>query len=99
MKWPYKDRNIKYNPDFTCFKPAWVPRNKLKKNILKIDELEALRLTNIDCLSNQQWAESMNISSSTFNRILKSAYKKITDSLLNWKAIKIMNKQNNSKCD
>jgi len=99
MKWTYKDREIKHNPGFTCFIPAWVPREELERNILQIDEVEALRLTNIEWLSNIEWANSMNISSSTFNRILKSAYKKITDSLLNWKAIKIMNRENNSKCE
>lgn len=99
MKQNYKDRKIKKDPGFTCFKPFWVPRSLLEKNILQIDEFEALRLTNLEWKSNIDWAKSMNISSSTFNRILKSAYFKITDSLVNWKGIKILNKNNTSVCD
>lgn len=99
MNSPYKKRKIRKNPDFTCFKPAWIPRELLEKNILEIDEFEAIRLTNLEGKSNIDWAKSMNISSATFNRIIKSAYRKITDSLVNWKGIKIMNKNNNSKCD
>jgi len=99
MKNPHKNRVIKKNPDFTCFKPAWVPREFLEKNILKTDEFEALRLTNLEWKSNIEWADSMWISPSTFNRILKSAYFKITDSLVNWKWIKILNKKWESRCD
>ena len=99
MKWPYKDRRIKHDPWFTCFKPAWIPRDKLEKNILEADEFEAMRLTNLEGLSNLEWAESMKISSATFNRMLKSAYKKITDSLVNGKGIKIINKDKTSDCD
>jgi len=99
MTSPYKKRKIKQDPDFTCFKPAWVPRELLKKNILEIDEFEAIRLTNLEGKSNIDWAKSMNISSATFNRIIKSAYYKITDSLVNGKWIKIINKNNTSKCE
>ena len=99
MNQPYKDRVIKEDPWFTCFKPSWVSRECLEKNVLKIDEFEALRLTNLEWKSNIEWAKSMNISSSTFNRILKSAYFKVTDSLVNWKWIKIINKKNTSDCD
>jgi predicted DNA-binding protein (UPF0251 family) len=31
----------------------------------------------------------MEISASTFNRLIKSATKKITDALVNWKGIRI----------
>jgi len=56
---------------------------------LTIEELEALRLRNIKDLDQTKCAEMMNTSQSTFQRILESAYKKITDALVNGKAIEI----------
>ena len=86
---PQKHRNVEKEVEFTCFKPAWVPRNNLEKIELKAPELEALRLSNLKELSQQQAAEKMQVSASTFNRLVKSATKKITDALVNWKGIRI----------
>jgi len=61
----------------------------LEKIELQADELEALRLSNLEWLSQQQASEKMKISASTFNRLLKSANKKITDALVNGKWIRI----------
>jgi len=55
------------------------------------DELEALRLHNIENLSQTETAKKMNISQPTVARILKKAYKKITIALLKGKKIKIKN--------
>jgi len=57
---------------------------------LTIEELEALRLRNIKDLDQTKCAEMMYTSQSTFQRILESAYKKITEALVNGKAIKII---------
>jgi len=48
-----------------------------------------LRLRNIKDLEQAEAAKKMNTSQSTFQRILSSAYKKITEALVNGKAIKI----------
>ena len=89
MARPQKFRNIENEAEFTCFKPAWRPKNGLEKIELQADELEALRLSNLEWLSQQQASENMRISASTFNRLLKSANKKITDALVNGKWIRI----------
>ena len=72
------------------FKPRGVPLSMLDEVILTIDELEAIRLKNIEGLEQIKAARKMKVSQSTFQRILSSAYKKISDALINGKAIKIV---------
>ena len=54
------------------------------------EEIEALRLKNIKDLEQTQAANLMKTSQSTFQRILASAYKKISQALIEGKAIKII---------
>ncbi len=58
---------------------------------LTLEEVEALRLKNIEDLEQIECAQKMNTSQSTFQRILTSAYKKISVALINGKAIEIAN--------
>jgi predicted DNA-binding protein (UPF0251 family) len=57
---------------------------------LSLEEIEAYRLRHIENIDQQMSAEKMNTSTSTYQRILYSAYKKIADALINGKAIKIV---------
>ena len=57
---------------------------------LTTEEVEALRLRNIQDLEQEEAAQKMNTSQSTFQRILSSAYKKITKAITEGKAIKII---------
>jgi len=61
---------------------------------LTTEEVEALRLKNIKNLSQAEAAKMMKTSRSTFQRILSSAYKKISRALIEGKAIRIINNQN-----
>ncbi|MBU3964528.1 DUF134 domain-containing protein [Patescibacteria group bacterium] len=83
-------RRIRFNPHITYFKPQGVPMRNLEVIELTAEEVEALRLRNIKGLVQVQCAKLMNTSQSTFQRILSSAYKKITESLINGKAIRII---------
>ena len=56
---------------------------------LTIEEVEAIRLKNIKGFEQEDAAKKMKTSQSTFQRILSSAYKKISSALINGKAIKI----------
>jgi predicted DNA-binding protein (UPF0251 family) len=56
---------------------------------MSLEEMEALRLKNLEGLEQTQAAKKMNTSQSTFARILASAHQKIADALINGKAIKI----------
>ena len=57
---------------------------------LTTEEVEALRLRNEKDLEQIECAKLMKTSQSTFQRILSSAYKKITEALIKGKAIKII---------
>lgn len=57
---------------------------------LTTEELEAYRLRHIKDFDQQQAAEQMNTSASTYQRIYYSAAAKIADALTNGKAIKII---------
>lgn len=89
MPRPRKRRMIAYDPHITFFKPQGVPLRILEQTTLTTEEVEALRLKNIEKLDQTTCAEKMGISQSTFQRILAEAYQKISDALVNGKAIKI----------
>ncbi len=57
---------------------------------LTSEEVEALRLRNEEDLEQEAAAKKMKTSQSTYQRILSSAYKKITRALIEGKAIKIV---------
>lgn len=86
---PCKKRVISKELETCCFAPFWIPKEELDFIELKMDELQAIKFANLDGLSNKDWAEKMWISSSTFNRILKSGNKKVAWAMINSKAIKI----------
>lgn len=56
---------------------------------LSLDELEAIRLKYLEEKDNEGGAKEMGVSNSTFQRLIVSVLKKITDGLVNGKAIKI----------
>ncbi len=87
---PRRRRKIKFSPNVTYFKPRGVPVRSLEVVELTNEELEALRLKNEKNLKQTECAKRMNTSQSTFHRILSSAYEKITEALVEGKAIKIV---------
>lgn len=56
---------------------------------MALDELEALRLTDLEGLYQVDAARMMNVSRQTLGRILKSAHQKVADSLINGKVLNI----------
>jgi predicted DNA-binding protein (UPF0251 family) len=88
---PRLGRRIKFNPIVSYFKPQGIPMRSLVMVELTTEEVEALRLKNIKNLDQNECAAAMKTSQSTFQRILASAYKKVSDALINGKAIKIIN--------
>ncbi|MDD5221087.1 MAG: DUF134 domain-containing protein [Candidatus Pacebacteria bacterium] len=82
-------RKINFDPEVTYFKPQGVPMQFLEIVDLTTEEAEALRLRNIEDLEQIECAKRMKTSQSTFQRILSSAYKKITEAIIKGKAIKI----------
>lgn len=91
MPRPRCRRCVRFNPSVIYFKPRGIPLRHLEVIHLTLEEAEALRLKNIEDLDQIEAAKKMKTSQSTFQRILTSAYKKISDAILNGKAIRIEN--------
>lgn len=89
MPRPKLYRRIQFNPEITYFKPQGVPMRDLEIIELTAEELEALRLRNVKDLDQTESAKKMNTSQSTFQRILSSAEKKMSQALIEGRAIKI----------
>ena len=85
-------RCVCFNPGVTYFKPQGIPLRLLEEVILMPDEVEALKLYEVDGLEQTDAAEKMEVSQPTFARILASATKKISEALIKGKAIRIENR-------
>ena len=93
MPRPRKFRQINFEPNVTYFKPAGVRLRDLEEVTISFEELEALRLQNNLDLNQEDAAKMMQISQPTYYRIIKEVRQKITDALVNEKAIKKEKKQ------
>lgn len=89
MPRPLKCRLVNFLPDVTFFKPAGIPLRMLDEVVLNIEELEAIRLKDLDGLEQEECAEKMRISRPTFHRVLEASRRKIADALTQGKAIRI----------
>ncbi len=92
MPRPRLCRKIDFNPNITYFKPQGIPMKNLEVVELTVEEMESYRLRHINNLEQKEAAKKMNTSTSTYQRIIYSAYKKIANALINGKAIKIIKK-------
>lgn len=89
MSRPKCCRKIGCTPDATYFKPKGIPASQIDEVSLSLDEFEAIRLADFEGLYQEAAADKMGISRQTFGRIIESAHKKISDVLINGKALKI----------
>jgi len=62
---------------------------ELAEVVLALDELEALRLVDLEALSHEQAGELMGVSRGTIGRLLEKARKVVVDALLHGKALRI----------
>jgi len=86
---PKKCRRINFMPEVTYFKPQGVKLRNLDTVELNYDEVECLRLSEIEKLSQADSAQKMQIHQSTFQRTLTRAREKIAIALIEGQAIKI----------
>jgi len=84
-----KNRNIDADHTEVCFKPCGVEKKSLNIIVIYEDEMEAIRLADLESMYQQECADKMQISRTTFSRLVESARKKIADALLNQKAIRV----------
>jgi len=86
---PIKPRRVQFNPKAVYFKPRAIPLSMLDEVELSLDEIEALRLCDLEGLDQIEAAKRMKISQSTLQRILTSARQKIATAIVGGMAIKI----------
>ena len=89
MPRPPKSRKVSFLPNLTYFKPAGVPLKELEEESLRYEELEAIRLKDLQGLEQEACAERMGVSRPTFHRIITSARNKLARALVEGKAIRI----------
>jgi len=95
MSRPKKERCIRCQPNAFYFKPRGIPLIQLEEVGLSLDELEAIRLADYEGLYHEQAAEKMKISRPTFGRILGEARRKLAETLVEGKALRIETKIEN----
>lgn len=88
---PKKPRNCckHRRPDDHIFKPAGAPMSELEKVNINHDELEAVRLCDIEDMTQAEAGEAMGVSRGTVQRLVCSARKKIATAVLHGQALVI----------
>jgi predicted DNA-binding protein (UPF0251 family) len=80
---------VEYAPAELTFKPVGRRLADLQQVWLSYDELEALRLSDLEGLPQAEAGERMEISRSTFQRTLSSARRKVAQALVQEAALVI----------
>ena len=86
---PTKFRKVEFFPEDTYFAPLGKSKCEMQDINLKVEELEAMRLKDIEELNQEECAEKMQISRQTFQNIINSARKKVAIALTEGNAIRI----------
>ncbi len=94
MPRPFCRRFVDWNPRVVFFKPAGIPADQLETVVLNLDEIEALRLADLNAQYQEAAADQMKISRATFARIVESARRKVADALIHGKALQIQTDSN-----
>ena len=89
MPRPPIERAVSGVPRITLFKPAGIPARELEQLRLGVDELEAIRLVDLEGLSHEQAAEAMGVSRQTVGRVLERGRARVAEALVGGKAILI----------
>jgi predicted DNA-binding protein (UPF0251 family) len=82
-------RRVAAPPRYHYFKPRGVPVRALEEVALSIDELEALRLADLEDLYQDDAARHMAVSRATFGRIVSAARRKVAAALVGGRALRI----------
>jgi len=86
---PVKPRWIGFDPPGVCFVPQAAAAPGMDLMVLTLDELEAMRLADLEGLGQEEAARKMNVSRPTFGRIVEQARKKVAAALVHERGIGI----------
>jgi len=84
---PKIPRNICGAPANSCFKPNGIPMGELEQITLNPDEFEAIRLVDFQGMLQLEAASVMGVSRQTLANLVKIGRQKVSDCLLNGKAL------------
>ena len=90
MPSPLCPRRIAHHPPCDYFKPAGIPLYDLEEVVLAADELEALRLADVEDLFHTKAAVHMGVSRQTFDRVVRRARMKVARALVFGHALRII---------
>ena len=83
---PKKCRRVGFVPEQSFFSAGC---QVVEEEVVEIEELEAIRLSDLMNMDQDRAAEVMEVSRGTYQRILNSARQKIASALINGKSIRI----------
>lgn len=89
MARPRKWRRVCCLPENNRFGPLDTPINQNQFIVMAIDEYETIRLIDLEGLTQEECADQMHIARTTVQRIYSDARKKIAESLVNGKLLRI----------
>ena len=89
MARPVKVRKVCCKSDDLCFAPLGKQGRELIRIVMTIDELEALRLADLEGMYHEDAAKSMGVSRATFGSIVASARHKTAEALLHGKLLSV----------
>lgn len=89
MPRPRKCRRVCCQPEASVFKPAGVAEKALSEVTLSLDELEAVRLADLEGLYQEQAAARMEVSRQTFGNIVAAGRRKLADCVVNGRLLRI----------
>lgn len=89
MARPRKRRRVCTLPEVNRFGPVDIWENISESVIMTVEEYEVIRLMDLQGLNQVECADIMGVARSTIQRIYDSARKKLADSLVNGKILKI----------
>ena len=82
MPRPINNRTVHEPPLFVEFKPTGVAGKNLEQRFLKLDEFEAVRLADYKGMTHEEASLEMDISRSTFSRLIDKARNNIATFLI-----------------
>ena len=85
---PKCDYKVNCCPEYSTFKPDGYSRGDFIE--ITREEIESLRLKNIKNFDQTEAAGKMGVSQSTFQRVLTSAYRKVSEALIEGKELRIV---------
>ena len=98
MARPMICRKVSCDVTAKYFKPQGIPMRDLEEIAMELDEIEAIRLADLEGLYQVDAAARMGVSRQTFGNIIARAHKKVATAQLCGKALRIAGAGQNTPC-